>query len=201
MEHKAAAHIAETAGKTPKRSPEQGGSRRAGERRGTAGGRVELEMTCCWSHAASQKEKALDVPSENVCCWIFGGCGGQTRRSEAFKSQDPRIVLSLTTFHDVSLKSSSSGGVFGVGVVRGQSAVLHSFRRARTTKTPRTLSVQWPRGAAGGRPRARRRRHLMRSEVPSTTRWICNVGPGEETQCFTIIVTVSWFDKPKGISG
>lgn len=63
--------------KNPEATPRAEGSTRAGERRGTAGGRVELEMTCCWSHAASEKENALDGRAKLFAAGSLEDAGGK----------------------------------------------------------------------------------------------------------------------------
>lgn len=56
-----------------------------------------------------KKENPLDDPAKMFAAEASGGAGG-TRRSQAFKSQDPRVVLFLMTLHDAVLKPNSSGG-------------------------------------------------------------------------------------------
>lgn len=111
VEHKAAAHITENAAKARSKARARRGSPgwRSAEAPLQAGRRVRLWRTCCWSHAAPEKENPLDDRAKMFAAEASGGAGG-TRRSEAFKSQDPRVVLVLTTFHDAVLKWNSSGG-------------------------------------------------------------------------------------------
>lgn len=111
VEHKAAAHITEKAAKARSKARPQRSwpGWRSADAPLQAGRRAGLSMTCCWSHAAAEEENPLDDREKMFAAEALGGAEG-TRRSEAFKSPDPRVVLFLMTFHDAVLKSNSSGG-------------------------------------------------------------------------------------------